>query len=344
MSAVGKSRIDRFRARHGWLNHLVLAGQRYRVSHGDHYAAAITYFSVLAVVPMLMIAFAVVGFVLAAHPALIDALKAEIATSVPGELGQTINDVVDQAIESRTAVGIIGLIGGAYSGLSWVGNLREALTAMWSQVGGRAAFVRVKAGDALALSGLGLAIVVSFAFTAAGSGFATDLLELVGLAEQRWAEGLLAVFAVILAVVGNWLVLLWVLSRLPREPVTLRGAAKAALAGAVGLEMLKQVGALYLQSLGGSPAAIVFGPVIGLLVFAYLVSRFLLFLTAWAATAPGNEHRAAPEPHRDAPPPAVIRPNVTVRSGPTPSFAATLLGAGTLLGLALARLRHGRGR
>lgn len=341
---MGKSRIDRLRARHGWLDHLILAGQRYRASHGDHYAAAITYFSVLAVVPLLMIAFAVVGFVLAAHPALIDALKTEIAASVPGQLGKTINEVVDQAIESRTAVGVIGLLGSAYSGLSWMGNLREALTAQWSQVRDRAGLVRVKAGDAFALLGLGLALLVSFALTAAGSGYATDLLELTGLADQRWAEVLLAGLAMILGVAGSWLVLLWVIARLPREPVTLRCAAKAALAGAVGFELLKQGGTLYLRSLGGSLAAIVFGPVIGLLVFAYLVSRFLLFVTAWAATAQENEHLVAPEPVQDPPPPAVIRPNVTVRSGPTPSIAATLLGAGALLGLVLSRLRQGRGK
>lgn len=338
------SRIDRLRARYGWLDHLILAGERYRASHGDHYAAAITYFSVLAVVPLLMIGFAVVGFVLAAHPELIQALQKEIAESVPGQLGQTINEVVDQAIESRTAVGVIGLLGSAYSGLSWMGNLRDALTAQWSQVHPRAGLVRVKVGDALALVGLGLALLVSFALTAAGNGYATDLLELVGLADQGWAEVLLTAFTVILGVAGSWLVLLWVIARLPREPVTLRSAAEAALAGAVGFELLKQGGTLYLRSLGGSPAAIVFGPVIGLLVFAYLVSRFLLFVTAWAATAPENEHLAAPGPPQDTPPPAVIRPNVTVRSRPTPRIAAILLGVGALLGMALDRLRQGRGR
>jgi len=341
---VGNSRIDRLRARYGWLDHLFLAGQRYQAGHGDHYAAAITYFSVLAVVPLLMIGFAVVGFVLAAHPALIDALQAEIAASVPGQLGKTINEVVDQAIESRTAVGVIGLLVSAYSGLNWMGSLREALTAQWSQVHGRAGFVRGKVGDAFALIGLGLALLVSFALTAAGNGYATDLLELAGLADQRWAEVLLAALAVILGVAGSWLVLLWMITRLPMQPVRLRSAARAALAGAVGFELLKQGGTLYLRSLGGSPTAIVFGPVIGLLVFAYLVSRFLLFVTAWAATARENEHLVAAGPLRDPPPPAVIRPNMTVRSGPTPSFAATLLGAGALLGLALARLRQGRGR
>jgi len=225
-----------------------------------------------------------------------------------------------------------------------MGNLREALTALWAQVpvtAGMAGLARAKAGDALALLGLALALVVSFALTAAGSAFAAELLELVGLADRRWAETLLGVFAMGLALAGDWLVFLWVIARLPRRPVTLRSVADAALAGAVGFELLKQVGTVYLRSLGGSPTAIVFGPVLGLLVFTYLVSRFLLFVTSWAATVREN---GLPESPEKAPPSAVIRPNVTVQRGPTPGSAAALLGAGAILGLALARLRRGPGR
>jgi membrane protein len=45
-----------------------------------------------------------------------------------------------------------------------------------------------------------------------------------------------------------------------------------------------------------------FGPVVGLMVFAYFVSRFRLFLTAWAAVvakrAPEAEPENVPEHHR----------------------------------------------
>ena len=55
------SRLTRLRSRHAWLDHLVRAGERYTEMHGHHYAAAITYFSVLALVPLLMVAFASVA-------------------------------------------------------------------------------------------------------------------------------------------------------------------------------------------------------------------------------------------------------------------------------------------
>jgi membrane protein len=335
-------KVDRIRSRYRWLDHLVLAGVRYQSHHGDHYAAAITYFSVLALVPLLMVAFAAAGFVLAANESLIAELQAYVSESAPGDLGRTLNEAITEAIESRTAVGIIGLLVAAYSGLGWMGNLREALTAQWDQPHRKPSFVRAKGGDALALAGLGLALLVSFGLTAAGSAFATELLELVGLQDQLWARVLVVLLSVVLALAGNWLVFLWVIARLPREPVTFRSAARAALAGAVGFEVLKQLGTLYLRSLGGSPAAAVFGPVIGLLVFAFLVSRFLLYMTAWAATARENLPDARTALPRGVPPPAVIRPRVTVRSGPDSRTATALVTMGAVLGLVISPLLRRR--
>ena len=51
------SKFEQLREKYPWLDHMVRAGARYTDRHGDHYAAAITYFSVLALVPLLMIAF-----------------------------------------------------------------------------------------------------------------------------------------------------------------------------------------------------------------------------------------------------------------------------------------------
>jgi membrane protein len=80
------SRLARLRSRHAWLDHLVRAGEHYTETHGNHYAAAITYFSVLALVPLLMVAFASVALVLASNPALLAQLKAEIGKALPAGL------------------------------------------------------------------------------------------------------------------------------------------------------------------------------------------------------------------------------------------------------------------
>src|SRR5215213_7863727 len=98
----GPSRLTRFRSRHSRLDHLVRAGERYTETHGNHYAAAITYFSLLALVPLLMVAFASVTLVLASKPELLARLKAEIGRALPAGLDQTLTNVIDQAVASAT--------------------------------------------------------------------------------------------------------------------------------------------------------------------------------------------------------------------------------------------------
>ncbi|WP_461122233.1 YhjD/YihY/BrkB family envelope integrity protein [Saccharothrix stipae] len=311
-----------------WLDHLFRAAARYTESYGAHYAAAVTYFSVLSLVPMLMIGFAVAGFVLASEPALIEELQASIAEAVPGSLGDTINKVVQQAIDSKGTVGVLGLLTAAYSGLGWMSNLRDALTAQWGHAKEDLPFLKTALKDLLALVTLGAALVVSFGLTAAGSGLAELVLRWVGLDGVGWAEALLKVGTIALGLVANWLVFLWVLAKLPRKPFSLRSAAKGAAAAAVVFEVLKQGGTLYLSTVTSSPAGAAFGPIIGVLFFANLVAQSLLFITAWTATARENLLRDPPVP----PPPAVIRPVVEVRSGPSPRAAAGLVGAGLLLG------------
>jgi membrane protein len=280
--------LERYRQRYPWLDHLLRAAQSYSSHHGDHYAAAITFFSVLSLVPMLMIAFAAAGFVLAGSPELVRHLQDQVQAAAPGGLGPMLNQIIDGAIASRQGVGIIGLLGALYSGLGWMSNLREALTAQWDATSGNAppkpeGFLRTKVMDLLALLGLGLALVMSFALTGVGTAFASAVLTAVGFGHVPGARLVFTALAVVVSITGMWLVFLWVIARLPRQPVPLRRAMHAAWFGAIGFEILKQAFAIYLDSVTASPTGKLFGPVIGLMVFAYFVSRFVLFLTAWAA-------------------------------------------------------------
>jgi membrane protein len=330
---TSESRMAKLRRRLPWLDHILRANDSFNENYGNHYAAAITYFSVLSLIPILMVAFAVAGFVLAGNHALLAQLQTGITKSVPGSLGQTLNEAVGQAIRSRGTVGVFGLLIALYSGVGWMSNLRDALTAQWGQERKKLPMLRTLMVDLLALVCLGVAMAVSFGITAVGLGAGKLLLRLVGLEQYGWAHVLLVVLAIALSVAANWLVFLWVIAGLPRERVGVRSAIRGALAAAVGFEVLKQLGAVLLRSVTSSPTGAVFGSVIGLLVFANLVSRFLLMVTAWTATARENQRKRVPQP----PPPAVIRPVVTPRAGLGPAAAAGLLAAGALAGLGLRR-------
>jgi membrane protein len=333
------SGLDRLRRRHPWLDHLVRAGVRYTERHGDHYAAGITYFSLLALVPLVMVAFAVVTLVLAADPEPLARLRAHVDEALPAGLDQTVSSIIDQAVASASTVGTIGLLIAAYTGLRWMSNLRAALSEQWGQPPLPPPFLRRLRVDLVALLGLGLAVAVSFGITTAAGVFAGQVLELLGLADHGWARGLLTALGVVLSLLADWLLFLWVFARLPRGRLTWRSARRAAVCAAVGLELIKQGMVVYLAFVTRSPTGIAFGPILGLMVFLYTVSRFLIFVAAWAATAPENQREEPPPP----PQPAVIRPEVCIRRGLGTAAGAGLLGAGAAAGLIGGRLLGHRG-
>src|SRR5215471_11484538 len=101
--------LDRLRTRYHWFDHAMRAQQRYQDSKGDFYAAGITYFTVFALFPLLMVGFAVGGFVLASQPELLAEIEDKVKSTVSGDVSQQLVRLIESAIESRTSVGIIGL-------------------------------------------------------------------------------------------------------------------------------------------------------------------------------------------------------------------------------------------
>jgi membrane protein len=129
------------------------------------------------------------------------------------------------------------------------------------------------------------------------------------------------------------------IARLPRIPVNFASAIRAALLAAVGFELFKLVATIYLKSVLRSPAGATFGPVVGLMVFAYVTARLLLFATAWAATSTPNLPPATPQ---EAPAvsvkPAVILPVAPPVDGLKARQALTAAAAGAIGALGLSRL------
>lgn len=322
-----KARIEREVQARPWLDHAIRAGGRYQRQRGDYYAAGITYFTVLSLFPLLMVGFAVAGFVLSRNADLLAELQQKVVEKVPGSFGGQLTDLIDQAVRSRAGVGVVGLVGALYAGLGWMANLRAALTEQWEQKTTDGNWFGSKVSDLLALLGLGAAMIVSLGLSAlAGSGLGRGVLKSVRLDNAPGVGVLLTIVSLVLAVLASWAVFVWIIARLPREPVTLVSAVKAALLAALAFEIWKQLASIYLKSVLNSPAGVTFGPIIGLMVFAYITARIILFATAWAATARENE----PEAEIPPPPPAIIEPRVNV--GMTGRTGAALFGAGAVAG------------
>jgi membrane protein len=303
--------IQRLRARYRWFDHLVRAVDRYVDHNAYQYAAAITYFSVLSVIPILMVGLSVGGFIVADDTALINELRTTITEALPAGLDSFATDVFNNVLEQRASLGVFGAIVALYAGWNWINALRDALTAMWNLERPPMPFFRTILWDLLSLISLAIALLVSFALSAAGGWLNGFLLRLVRLGDEPWAGTALSILSIPLAIIANWLVFLWVLARLPRHKVNTRNAVRGALAAAVGFEILKQAVNIYLGLLGKTPTSAAFGSVIGLLVFIYLVARLLLLVAAWVATPVtpmAQDREQAPEYRGLATEPAPLRP------------------------------------
>ena len=273
------------RARHGWLDHLARAVLRYYERHGNHLAAAIAFYSILNAIPLLMIAFAAAGYLLSFNPEILVALEVRLAHAVPAELAEAIQPIVDAAVEQRNAVAGVGLVAALWAGSWWMNNLREALSALWAIPPRNPASGWRMLSDLGALAGLWVAAIGTLAVTALGTGLVDFVLGLLGLDGTGWSELTRGGVALGLGLVTDWLICYWLLTRLPRTAVPVRWAARAAVVGAVGFEVLRFALTAFLGGVTGTPGGAVFGSLLALLVFAYLVCRFLLLLAAWVATA-----------------------------------------------------------
>lgn len=312
---------------------------RYNDCNGNFYAAGITYYTIFALFPLLMVGFAVGGFVLSFRPELLAHIEEQITTAISGDLGRQLVDLMHSAIRSRGTVGVIGLATAAWAGLGWMANLREALSQMWEQRSENGGFVSTKLSDLVALGSAFVALVATIAMTAIGDpALMRRVLEWVGVQNVAGIGFGLRVVSILISVSISWLLFTWIIARLPRESVSFRSSMRAGLLAAVGFEIFKQVASLYLQSVLNSPAGAAFGPVLGLMVFAYVTARLILFATAWAATAKENME-AAPVPP-PGPVRVVTRLQVDQGLSARQTLAATAVGA--LGALGLSRLVHRR--
>ncbi len=280
-------------------------------SRGNFFAAGLTYYTIFALFPLLMIGFSVAGLLLSRRPDVLKAIDEKVTQAVPGALGQQILDLMKSAIDARASVGVIGLTVAVLVGLNWMSNLRLALTEMWCQTDGSHGYVRTKISDLGAMVSSFVAILSMLALSVlAGAVPMARLMHLLGLHDLPLLDVILRIVSVVVSFLLSWLVFSWMIARLPRQRVNFRSSVRAALLAAIGFELFKVGGVIYLRAVLHSPAGATFGPVLGLMVFAYVTARLLLFATAWAATSTGRPRGEPDEPPEEAPEIAVTIPKL----------------------------------
>ncbi|NDK89891.1 inner membrane protein YhjD [Gordonia desulfuricans] len=330
------------RRRWHWLDHLLAMQERYSHRRGNLYAASISFNGILALVPIIMVAFAIAAFVLARQPEVIDQIKDAVVKELPGAMGTQVEQVIDSAIDSRTTVGVVGLAGAALTGIGWISGVRNGMTEMFGGRKNRNAVVS-KGTDLLTFALLGIAFAVTMALTTLGNqgSLLRKILEWAGADEASWAPSVLRFAAIIVSITASWLLFSFILSRLPLVPLPFVNTMRAGLVTAIAFEIVKNLGGIYLRSVLGSPAGVAFGPILGVMVFAYLASRIILYATAWCATDPINApYQVVDEVDEGPGAPVTIRPVVEVNPTSRVGVLAGAAALGAVAGALVDRFRR----
>lgn len=283
-------RIDKIKAQPG-ISHLLRTVERFNDRLGSQFGAAITYFSFLSMIPILMVSFAAAGFVLASNPELLAELMNKIVSTISEpNLAATLEKIINTAIEQRTSVGISGLLIALYSGISWIGNLREAVRAQSRDVWQRnphenenILFKYLK--DLVALIGLVTALVLTILLTSIAGSAQESIVNTLGLGHIEWLRPALTSIALTISIGANFLMFLWIFWMLPRHKPAKKALLRGTLIAAIGFEIIKFIMTMLLPRLASSPSGAAFGSIIGLLAFFYFFARLTLFCAAWIATA-----------------------------------------------------------
>ncbi|MFD7707423.1 YihY/virulence factor BrkB family protein [Streptomyces sp. NPDC059785] len=263
-------------------------------------AAAMTFISFVALFPLLTLAAAIGAATLGADQQ--KELQDKIAEQIPGISDQLdISGLVDNA-------GTVGVIAGAlllFTGVSWVGSMRDCLRAVWELDDEDVNPVLAKVKDAGILVGLGGAVLATLAVSTVASALVGWIVKQLGLDEGGVGSVLLHIAAFVVAVLADFLVLLYVLTLLPGVEPPRRRLVVAALLGAIGFELLKLLLSGYIQGVASKSMYGAFGVPVALLLWINFTSKLVLYSAAWTATG------SAPEPGEvtagssgDAPDPA----------------------------------------
>ncbi len=277
----------RVRARSRLVDHLARALAHYSAVLGSQLAAAATYFGFLSFFPLVALAFAVLGYVVAYVPEAEEAATKALAEVLPGMLGSGPGKINVQAIASRkTDVGIIGLVVLLYSGLGWVSALRTALQAVFDVVSEeKRKFIAGKAFDILVLVVVGLVLMISVGLGTAVTGFTGTVVRLLGVGHIPGAFLLVLGASILVGIGANTLVFFALYRLLPKHNVAARWVWQGALIAGIGFEVLKQAASLVIGQVTSNPLYGTFAIMVALLVWINYFDRLAVLGAAWAAVA-----------------------------------------------------------
>ncbi|MFR9796333.1 YihY/virulence factor BrkB family protein [Streptomyces sp. MS06] len=266
--------VARLMTTHAWRSYERLARVKW-----SRLAAAMTFISFVALFPLLTLAAAIGAATLDSSQQ--KQLQDKIAEQIPG-----ISDQLDisSLVDNAGTIGVIAAVVLAFTGMGWVSQMRGCLRAVWELPDKDDNVVVSKAKDLGVLVGLGGAVVVTLIASTVATALVGWITDQLGIDRSGWGGVLLYVAAFAVAVLADFLVLLYVLTLLPGVEPPRRRLIVAALIGAVGFELLKLLLSSYIQGVAAKSMYGAFGVPVALLLWINFSAKLLLYCAAWTAT------------------------------------------------------------
>lgn len=255
------------------------AAKSFSAHRGSILAGGVTYFALVSLFPLMFVALAAAGFIWS-DPADQRVLIDNLLDSLPldEESGRSdLEGLINSVVRARGAIGLVGLIGAAYTGSAMFSAVRHALNRVF-EVDEPRPFWRGKLVDLGLVLGFGLLLMVSvfatfsIAFLAA---YASDVFGEEAATLVRWSSALL--YLLVPALLST-LIFLLLYSQVAHAGATWRESFAGAVIAAVVFELLKIGFAEYVAAFGNYDATYgTLGFLIILLLFFYLSSQVMLF-------------------------------------------------------------------
>lgn len=287
-----------------WLAVTLDVQERFGEIHGGSLAAAVTLASFLSLFPLVLVAIAVVGFFASTTPDLSAQVTSFLGLARVGTAADAIETAIGTAEESRAAASIIGFVGLLWSALGLVAALQYAYDSVW-QVTGRG--LKDKIFALTWFLGAALVFVASFAVTTV----------------VRILPPLFAPLNLVVGLGVSFGLFLWTAKVLCNRDVGWRPLIPGALLGALGLELLKVVGGIFVPQAVASSSALYgsIGIVFAILAWLLFFGRLIVYSATLNVVLWERRHGTVSVPLQVPNLPGVT-PLAATRSGETPARPA----------------------
>ena len=277
------------------VKHLIAAITRYGDRLGSQFAGAMTYFSFLSLVPILMVGFSVGGIILRNNQSCWPRWRDEVPELLPAGIAEPIVALIDSVVANPLGWASSVCSSPCTPGIGWMGNLRRAIRALWGskfETGKATAdnLVVATVKDLGALAGLAVAVTSRWACPRSAPSSPAPFSDWLG--SPTCLAGAGARGGADPDRDGRGRVDLHVGVHDPaaeESALLVQGPDRGSIIAAIGFEILKYALTTILPAFTStSRTAVIFGPIIGLLFFFNLVAQLVLFVAAWVATTDGD--------------------------------------------------------